>query len=83
MTARIMSTKYYFRDAQRRADLPHPALVPELTELNFAVSPGGPVRPFEHNGNLIGYAIFDCEPTRYHEIAGKIESAVDIGVDAS
>ena len=38
------------------------AVVPELFELNLAVAVGTPVEPFEHNGNLIGYAVFDCEP---------------------
>jgi hypothetical protein len=59
------------------------AIVPELLELNLAVPPGGTVQPFEHNGNLIGYAVFDCELSRYHEIAARIEAALDIWVDAS
>jgi biotin carboxylase len=58
-------------------------LVPELTELNFAVPLGNPVRPFEHNGNLIGYAVFDCEPsTTYADVAARIDGALDIQVDS-
>ena len=58
------------------------AAVPELLELNLAVAVGTSVEPFEHNGNLIGYAVFDCEPTqRYPEIAARIESALEIKVD--
>ena len=48
-------------------------LVPQLVELNFAVPLGNPVRPFEHNGNLIGYAVFDCEPpATYADVAARI-----------
>ncbi|MGH6824143.1 ATP-grasp domain-containing protein [Methyloceanibacter sp.] len=57
--------------------------VPELIELNFAVPIGSPVRPFEHNGNLIGYAVFDCEPpATYADVAQRIADALDIQVDA-
>ena len=57
-------------------------LVPQLIELNFAVPLGNPVRPFEHNGNLIGYAVFDCEPpTTYADVAARIDEALDIQVD--
>jgi biotin carboxylase len=60
------------------------AAVPELVELNLAVPLGGSVEPFQHNGNLIGYAVFDCEPAgQYAEIAARIESALDIRVDPS
>ena len=58
--------------------------VPELAELNFAVPLGSPVKPFEHNGNLIGYAVFDCEPpASYADVAARIEDALDIHVDPS
>ena len=57
-------------------------MVPELFELNFAVPLGGAVKPFEHNGNLIGYAVFDCEPpASYADVAGRIAHAIDIQVD--
>ena len=59
-------------------------LVPELIELNFAMPVGSAVSTFEHNGNLIGYAVFDCEPPgRYAEIAGRIENVLGIQVDPS
>jgi biotin carboxylase len=58
--------------------------VPELIELNVIVGPDDAVEPFEHNGNLIGYAVFDCEPaSRFTEIAARIENAVDIRVEES
>ena len=58
--------------------------VPELAELNFAVTIGSQVKPFEHNGNLIGYAVFDCEPPEsYGDVAARIASALDIQVDAA
>jgi len=58
--------------------------VPELVELNFAVPSGGEVKPFEHNGNLIGYAVFDCEsPASYPELAARIIGALDLRVEAA
>jgi biotin carboxylase len=58
--------------------------VPELVELNLAVPSGGQVKPFEHNGNLIGYAVFDCEPpATYVGLAARIIDALDLRVEAS
>jgi hypothetical protein len=57
-------------------------MVPELLELSLAVDVGGPVKPFEHNGNLIGYAVFGCELSRYREIAARIEAALEIEVSS-
>jgi carbamoylphosphate synthase large subunit len=58
--------------------------VPELVELNLAVPLGNPVKPFEHNGNLIGYAVFDCEPpATYAEVAARITEALDLRVEAT
>ena len=58
--------------------------VPELVELNFAVPSGGEVKPFEHNGNLIGYAVFDCEsPASYAELVARIIGALDLRVEAA
>jgi hypothetical protein len=58
--------------------------VPELAELNVAVPLGSAVKPFEHNGNLIGYAVFDCDPpASYADVACRIEDALDIHVDPS
>ena len=57
--------------------------VPELAELNFAVSVGDPVGPFEHNGNSIGYAVFDYQPPNtYADVAARIREALDIQVEA-
>lgn len=58
--------------------------VPELVELNLAVPLGNPVKPFEHNGNLIGYAVFDCEPpASYADVAARIKDALDLRVEAA
>jgi biotin carboxylase len=58
-------------------------LVPELFELNVAVPVGGRVSPFEHNGNLVGCALFDCEDRdRYADIAARIEAALEMRVGA-
>jgi biotin carboxylase len=59
------------------------SLVPELFELHFAAQPGSVVRPFEHNGNLIGYALFDCNSaSAYAETAARVLRALDIKVDS-
>jgi biotin carboxylase len=59
------------------------ALVPELFDLNVAVPVGGRVGPFEHNGNLVGCALFDCEDRdRYADIAARIEAALDMRIEA-
>lgn len=59
-------------------------VVPELFDLYFAVEPGGVVNRFEHNGNLLGYALFDCDPPgRYDEIAAKISHALRIDIEAT
>jgi biotin carboxylase len=56
--------------------------VPELAELNLAVPMGSPVMPFAHNGNLIGYAVFDCDPpASYADVAARIKGALDLHVD--
>ena len=53
-----------------------------MIELNVVVGPDDAVEPFEHNGNLIGYAVFDCEAAcRFTEIAARIENALDIRVE--
>ncbi len=59
------------------------AVVPELYELNLAVPVGGTVSPFEHNGNLVGCALFDCEDReRYADIAARIVAALEMRVEA-
>lgn len=58
--------------------------VPQLVELNFAVPVGGHVKPFEHNGNLIGYVVFDCaSPATYEEMSAGIKDALGLRVEAT
>jgi hypothetical protein len=57
--------------------------VPEVLELHLSISPGRSVEPFEHNGNAIGFAVFDCESTaRYAEIGAGILDALRIEIEA-
>jgi biotin carboxylase len=51
--------------------------IPEVFDLYLAVLPGSVVNRFEHNGNLIGCALFDCEPPEsYDAIATRIIQAL-------
>jgi len=43
---------------------------------------GDSVAPFEHNGNMLGYALFDCEDAKaYEATAKKIMDALAIVVE--
>lgn len=56
--------------------------VPEIYQLFLAKEPGNMVNRFDHGGNLIGYAIFDCEtPALYSSIATRINHALKIEID--
>lgn len=58
--------------------------VPEVFDLFVAVPINGEVKPFEHNGNLVGYALFDCTPPeRYDEITTRIEQALCMEITAN
>ena len=56
--------------------------VPEVFDLYLAVQPGSPVKPFDHNGNLIGCALFDCKSSKHYEdITRRISHALQIRID--
>lgn len=58
------------------------ARVPEVFELSLAKRPGDRVEAFVHNGNMIGYALFDCpRPSDYDKIAARIHRALKLAVD--
>ena len=58
------------------------AAVPEVLEFHPAVQLGGEVLPFEHNGNMIGFVLFDCSgPEGYYGMVEKIDAALGIQID--
>jgi biotin carboxylase len=60
-------------DLQRR--------VPQVFHAVFAKQPGDRIEPFEHNGNLIGFALFDClSPDEYERVTERIGASLDIAV---
>ncbi len=59
------------------------AEIPEVFDLFLATPIGDEVKPFTHNGNLIGYALFDCSSSgAYESIAERIEKAIRLEVSA-
>jgi biotin carboxylase len=57
--------------------------VPEVFSVMYAVPPGSPVECFEHNGNLIGVALFDCvDAEEYQQAVQAIERNLGIVVEA-
>lgn len=55
--------------------------VPELLDVHFAKRRGDAVAPFEHNGNLVGFAVFDCtDAADYSRIKESIHVALDLAV---
>ena len=57
------------------------AEVPEVFELYLVVEPGGSVAPFEHNGNMLGFALFDCiDSNAYNDTKQKILDNLSIVV---
>lgn len=51
--------------------------IPEVFDMVVAIEKGQKIKRFNHNGNMIGYILFDCpEPTGYEEIAGCIRSSI-------
>lgn len=55
--------------------------VPEVFEVHYAKHPGDLVEPFEHNGNLIGFALFDCrDAADYERVTEKINDALDLAI---
>jgi biotin carboxylase len=57
------------------------AEIPEVFDLYLTVEPGDLVAPFEHNGNMLGYALFDCKDSKaYNDIAQRITDTLSIVV---
>jgi biotin carboxylase len=55
--------------------------VPEVFDVHYVCRPGDTVAPFEHNGNLIGYVLFDClDAVDYERMTEKISDSLDISV---
>jgi biotin carboxylase len=53
--------------------------VPEVFEMNYSRQLGERVESFEHNGNLIGFALFDCrDATDYERITENISDSLDL-----
>ncbi len=53
--------------------------VPEAFELSLAVQKGRRVEAFDHNGQMIGYAVFDCaDAGEYAMLSGRITEALNI-----
>lgn len=56
-------------------------LVPEVFQTYFTKQPGDHIEPFEHNGNLIGFALFDCmDAAAYERITERISDTLDIAI---
>ncbi|MBK8401745.1 MAG: ATP-grasp domain-containing protein [Propionivibrio sp.] len=56
-------------------------LVPEVFHVHFSKRPGDRIEPFEHNGNLIGFALFDCKnAAEYERITEKISDALKLEI---
>lgn len=55
--------------------------VPEVFEVHYAKHPGDLVEPFEHNGNLIGFALFDCrDAADYERVTENISDHIDLAI---
>ena len=55
--------------------------VPEVFEVHYAKKPGDRVEPFEHNGNLIGFALFDCrDAIDYERVTEIISERLDLAI---
>lgn len=55
--------------------------VPEVFEVHYAKQPGDHIEPFEHNGNLIGFALFDCQDAAdYERVTEKISETLDLAI---
>ena len=56
--------------------------VPEVFAVTLVKLPGDRVEPFEHNGNLVGFVLFDCPHTdEYERLTEKIHATLALDVD--
>jgi biotin carboxylase len=57
-------------------------VVPEVFDLHQVVPLGAKVEHFEHNGNLLGYVLFDCKsPQDYSSLVQKIDKALGLDIE--
>lgn len=55
--------------------------VPEVFEVHYAKQTGDYIEPFEHNGNLIGFALFDCsDAADYERVTERISDTLDLAI---
>ncbi|WPL17715.1 argininosuccinate lyase [Thiorhodovibrio winogradskyi] len=55
--------------------------VPEIFDLCYIKQPGDRVEPFEHNGQLIGFALFDClSSSEYERLTAHILDHLKLAV---
>lgn len=55
--------------------------VPEVFEVHYTKQLGDYIEPFEHNGNLIGFVLFDCsDATDYERVTERISDALDLAI---
>lgn len=56
-------------------------LVPEVFQAYFTRQSGDRIEAFEHNGNLIGFALFDCQDAAdYERVTEKISASIDLEI---
>jgi biotin carboxylase len=56
--------------------------VPEVFAVTLVKQPGDRVEPFEHNGNLVGFVLFDCpHADEYERLTEKIHATLALHVD--
>jgi biotin carboxylase len=57
------------------------ALVPEVFEYQVNFEVGENVPGFDHSGNSMGYALFDCPPqTPYSDVVGRLKRAMQVEI---
>ncbi len=55
--------------------------VPNLFNFTFNYAPGDQVPYFEHSGNSLGYALFDCPPPLdYQQVLAEIRQAMQLSI---
>lgn len=55
--------------------------VPEVFDVHYAKKPGDRIEPFEHNGNLVGFALFDCrDAIDYERVTERISERLDLAI---
>jgi len=56
--------------------------IPQVYDLQLAKKPGDFVETFDHNGNLIGYVLFDCEDNEeYLKITNRVKQELNLVIN--